>query len=230
MVDMFNCSSGTPGRIAHTGTGLRRRTRLQKITSERIVHVSSTSADQIQLQLYSSISDIGQGSWNACLEPGANPFLSYEFLHALEESKSACARTGWLPQHVLITAQGDSSEALAVCPMYLKGHSYGEYVFDSGWAQSYDYNVPTGPRYYPKLQCCVPFTPVEGNRILLNNNHSRGLLQEDLFVSIADTMMTLPERMGVSSVHVTFNSKEESDAMARRGWIQRCVGLCQWMR
>lgn len=224
---MFTCSSSRALGMIPQVPGLQGRICLQHRPSERKVHASSTSADQIQLQLVSSISDIGQESWNACLEPGANPFLSYEFLHALEESKSACTRTGWLPQHMLITAQGDnSSKALAVCPMYIKGHSYGEYVFDSGWAQSYDYNIPTGPRYYPKLQCCVPFTPVEGNRILLNK--SSNLPQEDLFVSIADTMMSLPERMGLSGIHVTFNSKDESDMMAKRGWIQRCVG--SWQR
>lgn len=180
---------------------------------------------KLELSLVESIGDIGEADWNSCADPEGNPFLSYEFLHALECSRSACVRTGWAPQHVLVKAEGESLPA-AVAPLYIKGHSYGEYVFDAGWAEAYDLNVTSGPRYYPKLQSAVPFTPVAGNRILMNKNTS--VRQEDLFVAVADTLRTLPQRMGVSSIHMTFNQKEENTVLSERGWISRTGVQYHW--
>ena len=91
-----------------------------------------------------------------------NPFVSHDFLSAIEESQSVGGRTGWQPQHVVAkTADG---ELLAVAPCYLKSHSRGEYVFDRGWAEAYE---RAGGSYYPKLQIAVPFTPATGPRLLL---------------------------------------------------------------
>src|SRR5471032_488550 len=107
------------------------------------------------------IADIPAAAWDACA--GAdNPFLSHAFLDALEASGSATAETGWLPRHLAL--EDDGGTLIGVAPLYLKGHSYGEYVFDHGWADAYE---RAGGQYYPKLQCAVPFTPVSGPRLLL---------------------------------------------------------------
>ncbi len=196
----------------------------------RHVQSSRQSTDEskypkLELSLAQSIEEIGEADWNSCADPEGNPFLSYEFLHALESSKSACVRTGWAPQHVIVKSDGQS-RPVAVAPLYIKGHSYGEYVFDSGWAESYDMNVVSGPRYYPKLQSAVPFTPVTGSRILMNK--SCGISEEDLFVAVADTMRTLPKRMGVSSIHITFQEEHENKALSQRGWISRTGVQYHW--
>ncbi|MBV8169530.1 MAG: N-acetyltransferase, partial [Alphaproteobacteria bacterium] len=113
-----------------------------------------------QLRIVERIGDIDAAVWDRCA--GAeNPFLSHAFLNALEVSGSATARTGWLPQHLI--AEDGEGRVLGVVPMYLKSHSYGEYVFDHGWADAYR---RAGGEYYPKLQCAVPFTPVTGPRLI----------------------------------------------------------------
>ena len=98
-------------------------------------------AADLTLSLHGSISEIAVADWQACAGDG-NPFASHAFLSAVEDSGSANARTGWLPQHAqLKTAQG---EVVAVAPMYAKSHSYGEYVFDHGWAQAFERVVEVG--------------------------------------------------------------------------------------
>src|SRR5260221_7960627 len=113
------------------------------------------------IRVVDPIPEIPAAAWDACAGPD-NPFLSHAFLDALEESGSATAATGWLPQHLALEDEG--GRLLGAAPLYLKGHSYGEYVFDHGWADAYE---RAGGRYYPKLQCAVPFTPVTGPRLLI---------------------------------------------------------------
>lgn len=115
----------------------------------------------LRVQLSDSMAAIGQAEWDACALGGGevNPFLSWDFLDVLEASGSAVKEQGWLPQHLLVRDDA-SGELLGCCPLYLKGHSYGEYVFDSSWASAYERYI--GKQYYPKLQSCVPFTPVTG--------------------------------------------------------------------
>src|ERR1051326_9176163 len=137
----------------------------------------------LRLRVIPAIGEADAAAWDACANPGFapvprpesekknrskcdlldtayNPFISYDFLHSLEESGSATARTGWQPQHLLAeTADG----ALAgVVPCYLKSHSRGEYVFDRGWAEAYE---RAGGEYYPKLQVSVPLRlrPADGS-------------------------------------------------------------------
>ena len=107
------------------------------------------------------LSEIGPEAWGR-LAGDDDPFVSYEFLDALEESGSCCAETGWLPQHLVL--ENGAGTTLAAMPLYLKNHSHGEYVFDHGWADAYE---RAGGRYYPKLQVSVPFTPVTGRRLLV---------------------------------------------------------------
>src|ERR1700750_1065842 len=127
---------------------------------------------ELRLRVISALSEIDAAVWDACANPPAgssvaeakcqetayNPFISYNFLNALEVSGSAVARTGWQPQHILPEAPGGA--VLGAVPCYLKSHSRGEYVFDRGWAEAYE---RVGGSYYPKLQVSVPFTPATGS-------------------------------------------------------------------
>ena len=120
---------------------------------------------ELRVRVVPAIADIPAASWDACAGPGAgaatNPFTRHAFLAALESSKSATARTGWQPQHLV--AETADGAVIGVAPCYLKSHSRGEYVFDRGWAEAYE---RAGGSYYPKLQVCVPFTPATGRRLI----------------------------------------------------------------
>ena len=140
-----------------------------------------------------------------------NPFVSWEFLQALEEAGCACARTGWLPQHLLVKDADGTLRGAAPC--YLKSHSQGEYVFDYGWADAFE---RAGGRYYPKLQLSVPFTPVTGPRLLVaddTGNESRTLL--------AAGIAALCERHQVSSAHVTFLTEPEWTVLTELEYLGR---------
>ncbi|MFN7504051.1 MAG: peptidogalycan biosysnthesis protein, partial [Limnobacter sp.] len=117
------------------------------------------------MQICQSIGEIAQADWNSLLRKCnggvLHPALRHEYLLALEASGSATAETGWGPLHLAI--RSDAGALLAAMPLYLKSHSYGEYVFDWAWAQAYE---RSGQRYYPKLLCAIPFTPVLAPKIL----------------------------------------------------------------
>src|SRR5580698_7332004 len=115
----------------------------------------------LTLTLHQKIADVPAADWDACAGTG-NPFVSHAFLSALEDSGSANSRTGWLPQHAVL--RGEAGQIVAIAPMYAKSHSYGEYVFDHGWAHAFE---RAGGNYYPKLQVAVPFSPVPGPRLLV---------------------------------------------------------------
>ncbi|MFM7303344.1 MAG: peptidogalycan biosysnthesis protein, partial [Alphaproteobacteria bacterium] len=121
-----------------------------------------TSPAELTLTLHRAIAEIPAHEWDACAG-GDNPFLSHALLLALEESGSAVAERGWLPQHAAL--RDGTGRLLACAPAYAKSHSQGEYVFDHGWADALD---RAGGEYYPKLQVAVPFSPVPGPRLLLH--------------------------------------------------------------
>jgi hypothetical protein len=165
--------------------------------------------DSLQVKLVQGIGQIDAQLWDACVGPD-QPFLSHAFLSALEDSGSASQRTGWLPLHLLVES-GD--EPIGCAPMYLKSHSYGEYVFDWGWANAYE---RAGGRYYPKLQVAVPFTPVPGPRLLVRPElgaPARGML--------AHALVGAAEQLNVSSLHVTFCREDEWDALGNAGLLKR---------
>ena len=180
-------------------------------------HAPPEGESQAVISVHDSIDAIAEADWNACAGE-ANPFVSHQFLKALEESGSVEARAGWLPQHLVLTVGG----AVAGCvPMYLKGHSQGEYVFDHGWAHAYE---RAGGRYYPKLQVSVPFTPVTGPRLLVR----AGLDRADIAALLIAGMGQVAERHGVASLHVTFPEKWEWEAMGTAGWLQRTGQQYHW--
>ena len=164
-------------------------------------------------RLVGSAAEIGAARWNALANPqGAaepHPFTTYEFFAALEESGSACAKSGWQPAHLLMDD--------ALMPLYLKSHSYGEYVFDQAWADALE---RAGGDYYPKLQCAVPFTPVTGRRLLTKNDAARdGLLR---------TAAGAVKQIGASSLHITFLPQEEWLAAGDAGYLLRTGQQFHW--
>jgi len=180
-----------------------------------------TTSTDITLEAVSSVRQIAAEDWDACANPDGgvyNPFLSYAFFAALEESGSATARTGWLARH-LIARSGE--RILGIVPCYLKNHSQGEYVFDHNWADAF---MRAGGEYYPKLQVSVPFTPVTGPRLLVRGDADQERTREALIAG----MIGLCGQLKVSSVHVTFVTKGEWDMLAEHGFLQRTDQQYHW--
>src|SRR6516165_3445716 len=143
----------------------------------------------LTLTLHHRIADVAAAEWDACAGNG-NPFVSHAFLSAIEDSGSASARTGWLPQHAVL--RGENGRVVAVAPMYAKSHSYGEYVFDHGWAHALE---RAGGDYYPKLQVAVPFSPVPGPRLLCRPDS--GVAPE----AMAQALEQACRQLRLSSIH-----------------------------
>ena len=170
----------------------------------------------LTLSLHRAVSEIPAGEWDACAG-GGNPFVSHAFLAALEESGSATARTGWLPQHAALRDPG--GRLLACAPCYAKSHSQGEYVFDYGWADAFE---RAGGQYYPKLQVCAPFSPVPGPRLLVHPEAGMGP------AAMAQGLSQACDDLGLSSVHVTFCEGAEWEALGDAGWLQRLGTQFHW--
>jgi uncharacterized protein len=174
----------------------------------------------LRVRVLPSIGDIAAGAWDTCAGgPGANPFTRYAFLSALEVSKSATARTGWQPQHLV--AETEEGNIVGVAPCYLKSHSRGEYVFDRGWAEAYEH---AGGSYYPKLQVAVPFTPVTGRRLLV----APGEDVETTRGALARGLIELTKLRDTSSVHITFMTETEWNALGQRGFLLRTDQQFHW--
>ena len=180
------------------------------------------------IQACSSIHEIGQANWDACANPrlanpesliAFDPFVSFAFLSALEDSGSATAETGWAAQHLSLVS--DSGVVHGVVPMYLKSHSQGEYVFDYSWADAFE---RAGGRYYPKLQVAVPFSPVTGRRLLAVDSPQRDEIEQYLISG----MMQLAEKLGLSSVHVTFAVNQQWQRLGDAGFLQRTHNQFHW--
>jgi predicted N-acyltransferase len=195
-------------------------------------HPTDPAADapRIVVRVAQRIADVPAEDWDACAAGGAefestpirpsNPFVSQAFLKALEESGSAAKETGWLPQHLLYE---DAEGRLQACmPCYLKTHSQGEYVFDHGWAEAY---MRAGGRYYPKLQVSVPFTPVTGPRLLVRASADASERQAILL----EAGRTLTQEFGVSSLHITFMTREEWELAGQLGYLQRTDQQFHWL-
>src|SRR5689334_18547409 len=150
---------------------------------------------------------------------GYNPFVSHEFLSALEASQSVGGRTGWQPRHLL--AEDAAGELVGVAPCYLKTHSRGEYVFDHGWAEAFE---RASGDYYPKLQVAVPFTPVTGPRLLAR----AGLETDAVRCALADALIEITTASGLSSTHVTFLTKEEWETLGKRNFLRRTDQQFHW--
>lgn len=164
------------------------------------------------LTVHDRIADIGREAWDACASSTGDPFVSFDFLHACEASLSAAPRQGWAPRHLALRDETDA--ALGVMPLYLKGNSQGEYVFDHSWADAYE---RAGGRYYPKLLGAVPFTPATGPRFLSHPDSDHPTVREALLQGA----LTLVQRLGVSSLHVNFPTRDDWTATTQAGLLPR---------
>src|ERR1700745_3844337 len=200
---------------------------------------------ELTLRVANSIGEVAPEAWDACANPawpdrgnGAgspcpapanlqssalgdryNPFISHDFLSALELSQSVPARTGWQPMHLL--AEDAQGVLLGAVPCYVKSHSRGEYVCDHGWAEAYE---RAGGSYYPKLQVSVPFTPATGQRLLAR----AGPHAEAVRAHLADALIDICRRSGASSAHVTFPTAAEWELLGARGFLKRTHQQFHW--
>lgn len=175
-----------------------------------------------EIQVHTAIAEIGREAWDACNaapDYGSNPFTAYDFLQAMEESGCVAPRTGWAPHH--LSVRDAAGRVVGVMPLYLKSHSQGEYVFDHAWANAYQ---RAGGDYYPKLQCAVPFSPVTGPRLLTLADGPREQAQAMLLAGAR----TLCQRLGASSLHVTFPLESEWRAMGEDGLLLRQDQQYHW--
>jgi predicted N-acyltransferase len=167
--------------------------------------------------IVSSLAEVGEAAWDGLLaaQGDANPFLSYAFLHALHESGSACADTGWLPQFL---ALWDGEALVAAMPLYVKSHSYGEYVFDWAWADAYQRN---GLEYYPKLLSAIPFTPVTGPRLLARDAKVRAAL--------VAMLVEQQQAAGMSSTHILYPPEDQALQLQQAGFMLRSGVQFHWL-
>jgi predicted N-acyltransferase len=176
------------------------------------------SPSSLTVRIVTDITTVPAAEWDACAGSD-NPFLAHEFLAALEESGSVGPRTGWQPQHLAI-ANG-CGRVVASVAAYLKSHSYGEYVFDQGWARAFE---QAGGRYYPKLQVSVPFTPASGPRLLIRPGTDADALGQALIAGLEEVAV---ERKA-SSVHATFLLPDDQSRFERSGWLTRLGCQYHW--
>ncbi|HVY05977.1 MAG TPA: GNAT family N-acetyltransferase [Burkholderiales bacterium] len=163
-------------------------------------------------EVLDSLASIPVSEWDALA--AGNPLLSHAFLHALHETGCAGAEAGWSPCYITLWREGRLAGAM---PLYLKSHSYGEYVFDWAWADAYQRH---GLRYYPKLLNAVPFTPVTGPRLLAGNDEDRRALAEAALSFARDT--------GVSSLHCLFPRSEDVGSFEAAGMMLRASVQFHW--
>jgi predicted N-acyltransferase len=179
---------------------------------------------EITVDVLGSLAEIDPGDWDACACPEAadggppdDPFTTHRFLKALEDSRSVGTGTGWQPRHLVARADG---EVIACAPLYAKGHSQGEYIFDHNWAHAYE---RAGGRYYPKLQMAVPFTPATGRRLLTRLGHEVAGQ-----AALVQGAVQLAAQNGLSSLHITFCTEAEVVAGLQMGLLHRQTQQFHW--
>ena len=174
------------------------------------------------VKIHGRIREIGRTAWDDCAsapEYQSNPFISYDFLDALEETNCAVERAGWGPRH--ISVEDETGRIAAVMPLYLKSHSQGEYIFDHAWADAYE---RAGGSYYPKLLCASPFSPVTGPRLLVRPYVDREAARRVLLGGA----LTVCERMGASSLHTNFLNEDEWGFVGEQGLLRRQNQQYHW--
>ena len=168
-----------------------------------------------------TIDAVDAAAWDAVANPvpaSFDPFVTHRFLKALENSGSVSTRAGWAPRHILIYR---GKALVGACPAYLKSHSYGEFVFDQGWADAYQRN---GLAYYPKLLSAVPVTPVPGRRLLVAPGPDASRVSDALVAAGIE----LVEATGASSFHANFLPEAEADRLQTRGFLRRTGTQYHW--
>ncbi len=178
---------------------------------------------ETEVSVLSSVTDIAAAEWDAVACPEAedgraiDPFTTHRFLAALDRSGSTGRGTGWQPRPLVARLDG---QIIAAAPMYAKGHSQGEYIFDHNWAQAYE---NAGGRYYPKLQMAVPFTPATGRRFLTAPGHT-----EAGRAALLQGALQLAAQNQISSLHITFCTQDEAQAGKALGLMHRTTQQFHW--
>ncbi|MCC6848458.1 MAG: GNAT family N-acetyltransferase [Deltaproteobacteria bacterium] len=172
----------------------------------------------MKLTILNDLRAVAPAAWDA-LTARASPFLEWAWLASLEEAGCVGERTGWMPQHLAL--HDDDGRLVGACPLYVKAHSQGEFVFDHGWAEA---AMRAGIRYYPKLLVATPFTPATGVRFLSHPVADRARVRR----ALATALRELCGNDGYSSVHVNFCLPEEADALEALGYVRRVGYQFQW--
>lgn len=165
----------------------------------------------LRVRMVERLSAVNKADWDAIANPSDqayDPFLSWNFLEALESSGSAVEETGWAPRHLI--ADGEAGKPVGALPLYVKGHSQGEYVFDHAWADALE---RAGGRYYPKLLTAVPFTPATGRRLLASDTGVRA--------GLINAVRQATEAFQASSWHVLFPNEAELDELGEARLLKR---------
>ena len=185
--------------------------------AEKYFDVSVRRNLNYRTRILSSLSEVDATAWDSLLagQPDANPFLRHAFLDAMHESGSAAADAGWQPQFLTLWQQ---DTLVAAMPLYAKGHSYGEYVFDWAWADAYRRN---GLDYYPKLLSAIPFTPVSGSRLLAHDK----IAQQALIA----VLKSIQENSGLSSTHILYPPQDQVEALQAAGFLLRSGVQFHWL-
>ena len=173
----------------------------------------------IQLRVIDSLSEIAESDWDALLPPDAGPFLKHAFLYTLEQTGCVGGNTGWQVAHLLV--EDSQARLLGAMPLYLKQHSYGEFVFDWAWAQAYEQN---GMNYFPKALSAIPFTPVRGPRLLASPKENISTIHE----ALASGLKKLASQNALSSAHVLFPAEGELEELKKQGFMLRDSVQFHW--
>ena len=181
------------------------------------------SPEKYTVRVLSSIREIERDAWEGCANPSHevpyDPFISYEFLDAIERSDSASPQTGWATRHLAV--ESSTGEIVGVLPLYIKGHSQGEYVFDHAWAEAF---YRAGGEYYPKLLSAVPFTPVTGRRILIKPSPQATLVETHLIAAGIE----VTRQLEMSSLHINFLEEPQWQRLATQGFLGRTDQQFHW--
>jgi uncharacterized protein len=171
----------------------------------------------LKAEVVARIADVGADEWDA-LDPTRHPFTRHAFLEALESTGCVGEDAGWIPAHLVVRdSRRGQRRLVAAVPQYLKTHSWGEFVFDWSWAQSY---LRAGLEYYPKQLSAVPFTPVTGPRLLVDAA-TTGIDATDLRDELAGLLLETARRADASGAHVNFTREDDQAALERAGFLRR---------
>lgn len=166
---------------------------------------------------------VDPAAWDA-LTGGANPFIEHGFLAGLEASGSVGPGTGWVPRHLLVR-EAAGGRLVGASPLYLKDDSYGEYIFDWGWANAAH---RAGIAYYPKLVSAVPFTPATGPRLLVHPDAEAAGDRADIVGALIGGAFAVAERERASGIHWLFCTEREAAELAARGLLRRLTYQFHW--
>ena len=213
-VDAFSslASTGlsTQSRVKQVQVQLGSSKRSSETSSDTSTSSEATAENTLEFELHSSIADISEDDWNECVacNQTSSAFLDHSWLLCLEESGCASPKSGWVPQH--ISMKDDNGQTIGFVPMYIKGHSMGEFIFDNAWAEAAYQN---GIEYYPKMLVAVPFTPATGNRILWHPSVYDKYSEQEiarLRQLVAQFLLTVAASNKLSSVHINFMTEKEA--------------------